>query len=96
MALCVNQASAPPDAAQFDLHGAARLRIKRAPNGSSISRIRGSLASARDLQALLHAAGQLGRVLAFLTVQGDQLEILHRTVAPLAPVHAAQAQASQG
>jgi hypothetical protein len=72
---------------------ASRIYASSAPNGSSISRIRGSLASARDLHALLHAAGQLGRVLAFLTVQADQLEILHRTVAPLASVHAAQAPA---
>lgn len=82
-----------PDAAQFDLHGAARLRIQRAER--LIHQQDPWLVGerARDLHALLHAAGELGRVLAFLTVQANQLEILHRPVAPLSPLHAAQAQA---
>src|SRR4030095_9713177 len=46
----------------------------------------------RDLDALLHAARQLGRVFLPLPSKPDQLQVAHGTLAPLGLVHVAHAQ----
>ena len=57
----------------------SRVISSSAPNGSSISRIFGSLTSARAIDdALAHAARQLVRIGRFAALQADQLEQLAR------------------
>src|SRR5581483_635124 len=70
-----------------------RVWASTAPKGSSISRIVGFTASARQTGALLHAAGKLVRVVVFEIRQTDAPEIIARRTGALFSGQLAQLQA---
>ena len=66
------------DAGQLALHGGAGLGVQRGERLVHQQHLRLVGQHARDLDALLHAAGQLGRILVLLAAQPDELEIAPR------------------
>src|SRR5262245_8996127 len=77
------RARRPPDIRQLVLHERAGLRVERGKGLVHEQHLRLVREHARDLDALLHATRQLGRILSLLTVEADQLEITRRALAPL-------------
>src|SRR6059036_1338519 len=68
----------------------SRVCASSAANGSSSKSSSGSVEGAREVDALLHAAGELGRPAVGETGETDQIDQLPRDVAPfplLAALH---------
>ena len=68
---------------QLALHGGAGMRVERGERLVHQQHLRLVGQHARDLDALLHAAGQLGGMLVLLALQADELEIALCALAPL-------------
>ena len=68
----------PPDLDQLALHGGTGVRVECGERLVHQQHLRLVGEHARDLDALLHAAGQLGRMLVVLALQPDEIEIAVR------------------
>ena len=82
----------PPDLDQLALHGGAGVGVERGERFVHQQHLRLVGEHARDLDALLHAAGQLGRMLVILAPQPDEVEIAVRPLEPLGARQPAHAQ----
>ena len=71
------------DAHQLALHVGAGVGVERRERLVHQQHLRLVGQHAGDLDALLHAAGQLGRMLVVLAAQADQLEIVPRLLLAL-------------